>query len=165
MNWTSHWIFNTEVNRELESPPVYLSSYLISFMIQTVTKFDMQISISLILGSIFLLIGLYLVSNNNIESNKYQRWDYGGLLFFYISIMFIFFLTKFWYFEWFWYIGSIQKPLFLGMIFLSLGLLWSWIINIHFRKKITSDTAYKFWVSSFISWWIIIFYLIAESLR
>ena len=98
MNRTTYWIFYTEIYWELILF-CHTLFFIYFFMLQTVTKFDTQISVSLMLGFVFLLAGLYWTSNDNVSSNKYQRWDYGGLLFFYTPMLLLFFLSKAGYFE------------------------------------------------------------------
>jgi len=161
MNRAIHRICDTETRGRLISPIVsYFIFYF--FIMQT---FDTSIFIWLILGLLFLIFGLYVTRKDNIPSNKYQRLDFMGWLVFYIPMMVLFLLDEFKYFQTEKYIWSISLISFVAFLFWALFCLWSWSINVHFRKQIDSDTAYRFWVSFFISWWIIIFYLIAESLR
>lgn len=129
------------------------------------TKFDTSISISIIFAFLFLIFGLYITRNDNIFSNKYQRLDFIWSLIFLIPAMTVFFGIKLNFFQNTEIIGAISKYGFLFLFFLALASLWSWIINVHFRKQIASEAAYRLGVSSFIGWWIIIFYLVAEFLR
>ena len=134
-------------------------------MLYTVTKFDTSISVSILLTFIFLIFGLYIVRNDTVSSNKYQRLDFIWSLIFLIPAMILFFGMRLGYFQIYDKIGSIPKNGFLFMCLLACFCIWTWIINVHFRKQIASEAAYRLGVSSFIGWWIIIFYLVAEFLR
>ncbi len=134
-------------------------------MFKVVTQFDTEISVSIALGFIFIIWLIYMTPNNNTLTNKYKRLDYFGSLFFFFWLATCFLFSKIWLFDKLWSIGAVPTLMYVGVVFMTLWFLWSWTINVHFRKEISSDTAYKFWVSSFISGWIAVFYLIIEWLR
>ena len=144
---------------------LYIYFFTFFTMLDTITQSDIKIFGMWVVSILFLLWLLYLNPKNWTVSNKYKRLD------FIISLIFIFLawlahiLKILSVFDIHRFIGILSLWDFMFFLFLCICFLWTWAINVHFRKEINDDTAYRFWVSFFISWWIIIFYLIAESLR
>lgn len=115
----------------------------------------------IIIAIIFCLVWIFFSKNKDPISRKYRRVDFISWL---IVFSWLLFLQLYLI-----YINNepiLRSTLEFIQIFLLMILsLFSGIWNLLYRKEINSDLSYRFWVSSFIGWWIFAFYLIAELLR
>lgn len=134
-------------------------------MLDTISKSDMKILLSWVLIILFLIWLMYFNSKNKGNSYKYKKLDYVGsfICAFFAGIAHILKIFRVSDIQGF--VGVLSLWGFLFLVFLSIYCLWSWIINVHYRKEINDDTSYRFWVSFFLWWWILVFYLLAEFFR
>lgn len=108
-----------------------------------------------------IIIILLLLQNpkNWTISNKYRRIDYMGSLIFAI-VAFVF--------EWLAKTANFTQIIPWNQLwtvtFLGLLLLFSGFINLKYKKEINDYTSYQFGLWLFISWWIVVLYLIIQIL-